>query len=113
MKPNQNPDACLVMVTCDKAEEAETIARAIVTEKLAACVNLVGQGHPVRSFYIWEEQLQEECEILLLIKTRFPLLEQLENRIRELHSYNVFELIALPIQSGSEKYLNWLGEQTR
>lgn len=113
MKDAKNIDACVVMVTCGQREEAETIARSIVTEKLAACVNLVGGNIPIRSFYEWEGKLQEENEILLIIKTRFPLLNQLENRIRELHSYSVFEFIALPIQAGGENYLTWITGQTR
>lgn len=113
MRETQNPDACVVMVTCGQLEEAQTIARSIVTENLAACVNLIGKNAPVRSFYQWEGKLQEEDEILLIIKTRFLLLDKLEKRIGELHSYSVFELVALPIQAGSEKYLNWIAGQTR
>lgn len=113
MRNSQNPDACVVMVTCGQPEEAQMIARSIVTENLAACVNLIGLNAPVRSFYQWEGKLQEENEILLIIKTRFPLLDKLEKRIGALHSYSVFEMVALPIQAGSEKYLNWIAEQAR
>lgn len=112
MTLTQNTDACVVLVTCSQLTEAETIARCIVTEKLAACVNLIGKNSPVRSFYVWEGTLQEEDELLLVIKTRFALLDELEARLKTLHSYSVFELIALPVQTGTENYLRWLAGQT-
>lgn len=112
MPLTEKPDACLVLVTCGNLGEAETIARSIVTEKLAACVNLIGGKSPVRSFYVWEEKLQEEDEVLLIVKTRPLLLERLEDRVRELHSYEVFEFLTLSIQTGSSNYVNWLMAET-
>jgi periplasmic divalent cation tolerance protein len=113
MTLTENPDACIVLVTCGSVEEAETIARSIVTEKWAACVNLIGAHAPVKSFYQWEGKLETASEILLLIKTRLPLLEPLRNQIRKLHTYQVFEFIVLGIQAGSQDYLSWLTEETR
>ncbi|WP_373532580.1 divalent-cation tolerance protein CutA [Vampirovibrio sp.] len=112
MTLTENPDACIVLVTCGHLAEAEMIARSIVTEKLAACVNLIGEDSPIRSFYQWNGKLEESLEILLLIKTRLPLLEALQNRIRELHAYEVFEFMVLGIQAGSPDYLAWLTEGT-
>ena len=100
---------CVVLVTCGSRENAEAIAEKIVVERLAACVNLFGdEGNPIRSFYVWEGALQREQEYLLMIKTRVSRLSGLERRIRELHSYEMPEFIALPVMSGSEQYLEWV-----
>ena len=101
-------EACVVLVTCSTQNEAETIAAKIVTERLAACVNVLGGSNSIKSFYIWEEKLQKETEIMLFIKTTPPLLPRLETRIRELHSYTVPEFIALPIVFGGQSYLEWI-----
>ena len=101
-------DACVVLVTCGSAEEAETIAKTVVQEHLAACVNLVSPGSPVRSFYIWEGVLQNDVETLLILKTRTGRLIELEQRIESLHSYTVPEFIVLPVISGSQAYLDWV-----
>lgn len=103
----------MVIVSCGTPEEAETIAKIIVTERLAACVNLLGSGNPIKSFYIWENQLQQDSEFLLLIKTRSELVSELQHRILELHSYTTPELIALPITQGSKAYLDWVLDNTR
>ncbi len=100
-----NPEAMLVIVTCGSEEEAARIARALVDERLAACVNLLS---PVRSIYRWEEKILDEKEWLLLIKTQKSRLRDLESSVRSLHSYSVPEIIALPIVSGSSPYLEWL-----
>jgi len=105
---DQNNAACVVLVTCNQVKEAEAIAEAIVTERLAACVNIIGAQSPVQSFYIWEGKLQKDSEILLIIKTATVQLSALETRIRALHSYTTPEFIALPIQGGSADYLSWL-----
>lgn len=105
---NMESDACLVMVTCPNRAEAEQISKTIVTERLAACVNVVGDKSGIRSFYIWENQLQQESEILLLIKTQASQLPQLEKRIQELHSYTVPEFVVLPFIFGGQSYLQWI-----
>lgn len=96
----------VVLVTVGSDEEAECLAEAVVSERLAACVNIVG---PVRSIYTWQGKLQRDEERLLLIKTRATLFERLERRVRELHSYETPEVVALPIVAGSAGYLEWLG----
>jgi periplasmic divalent cation tolerance protein len=101
-------DACLVLVTCGSKEEADRIGKAVVTEGLAACVNMVGSEHPIRSFYIWEEKLQDEKEYLLLMKTFTSKLSALEARIQELHSYTVPEFIVLPVLYGAQNYIQWM-----
>ncbi len=97
----------VVLVTASSRTEAEAIAKTLIQEKLAACVSML----PVYSIYTWQNQVQQEEEWQLLIKsdlTRFP---SLEARIREIHSYEVPEIIALPIVQGSHPYLQWISEQ--
>jgi len=100
-------NARVVYVTVGQTEEAETIASVVVGENLCACVNMVPN---VRSFYRWDGKVQDDVEHLLIIKTLECHLEALYQRIRELHSYEVPEFIALPIEQGSADYLNWLHE---
>ena len=92
----------LVLSTCANLEEAKKIANTLVKERLAACVNIMPQ---IFSIYEWEG-LQEDSEVLLLIKTRS--LELVEERIKELHSYEVPEIIAIKIKDGSQEYLEWM-----
>ena len=98
-----------VLVTAGSEEEGARIARALVEERLAACVNIVPR---IRSIYRWRGAVEDEAETLLVIKTSAASLEKLEARVRELHSYEVPEIIALPLDSGSAPYLDWLGENT-
>jgi periplasmic divalent cation tolerance protein len=103
-------DAIVVLITTASPEEGERIATALVSDQLAACVNLLG---PIRSIYRWDGQVQNEQEWLLVAKTRAALFEQLDRRVRSLHSYQTPEVIALPIVTGSRIYLDWLyGETT-
>lgn len=97
----------MVFVTAGSPEEGERLARALVEERLAACVNRIT---PVRSIYRWEGKVEQSEEELLVIKTRRGLFERVKKRVQELHSYSVPEIVALPIVEGSEGYLRWLGE---
>lgn len=98
-----------MLVTAPGAEDASRIARVLVDEGLCACANVVG---PVRSIYRWQGAIHDDAEVLLLIKTRGELFDRLAARVRELHSYDVPEVIALPIAAGSEPYLRWIDEST-
>ncbi|MRJ02114.1 MAG: divalent-cation tolerance protein CutA [Epsilonproteobacteria bacterium] len=100
----------LVITTVPTIQEGRDLARKIVEERLAACVTLLPQGE---SFYIWEGELQEDREYLLLIKTAGHLLPALEKRVQELHSYDLPEFISLAIDEGSDGYLEWIGEMVR
>ena len=100
----------VVFVTCGSEEEALKIARSLVEEGLAACVNLVS---PVRSIYRWEGKIWDEKEWLLVIKTQKARFEDLEKKVKALHSYSVPEVIGVPIVEGSSAYLNWLEEMTK
>ncbi len=95
----------LIYCTCPDQAMAERIAEALVADRLAACVNIVPG---ITSIYRWQGEIQHDSELLLLIKTRGERYPALEARIRELHSYEVPEIIAVPIQRGSESYLAWL-----
>jgi periplasmic divalent cation tolerance protein len=97
----------LVLTTASSQEEARRIANAVVERRLAACVNIIPQ---IDSIYRWKEKVEEAQEYLLLIKTTAPAVERLRDAIQELHSYEVPECIVFPIESGSEKYLNWIDE---
>ena len=102
-------ESLVVFVTCGSEEEALKIAHALVEERLAACVNLMS---PIRSIYRWEGKISDEREWLLIIKTQTARFDDLEKRVKALHSYSLPEIIALPIIEGSLSYLNWLKEMT-
>jgi periplasmic divalent cation tolerance protein len=99
----------LILVTTGSEEEAVSISRALVSERLAACVNIVG---PVRSIYRWRDGVREDREYLLIIKTRATLYMKLETRVRELHSYEVPEVLSLNADRGSPPYIRWLLDST-
>ena len=101
-------DKIVVLSTCGSAEEAAKIARALVEKKLAACVNVMPA---VRSFYRWKDVIEDESESLLVIKSSRALFNQLRVEIEKLHSYEVPEVIAVPIVDGSEGYLEWLDRE--
>ena len=103
-------DCIVVLVTVGSREEGERIATAVVGEQLAACVNVVG---PIESIYRWDGQVQRDQELLLMIKTRAALFDVLAARVSALHSYQTPEVIAVPIRSGSQAYLDWLRGATR
>jgi periplasmic divalent cation tolerance protein len=95
------------VVLCTTAPgESEKIARVLVMEKLAACVNV----SQVRSYFVWEGKLSEDNEELMIIKTEKGRVDHLFKRIKELHSYEVPEIIVLPIVKGDEDYLRWIAK---
>lgn len=96
----------IVLVTCGKLAAARGIAREVVRERLAACVNIVLS--PIESVYTWKGKLEMAREYLLLIKTTARCLPELEKQVKRLHSYAVPEFIALPIVAGSKEYLSWV-----
>ncbi len=98
-------DAVVVLVTAPSAEKAAQMARTVVEERLAACVNVVPG---LRSIYRWEGQVQDEPEVLMVVKTRAEAFERLRARIASLHPYSCPEVIALPVVAGHGPYLEWL-----
>jgi periplasmic divalent cation tolerance protein len=103
-------DVTLVLTTVGDAAEAERIARALVDERLAACVTALG---PARSVYRWEGAVASADEIPLLIKTTADRWPALRTRLRELHPYEVPEMLALPVADGWPAYLDWVRTQAR
>lgn len=99
----------VVFITAGSQEEAQRIARSLVEERLAACVNILPG---IRSVYRWKGEIHEDAEVLLTAKTAESMLEPLIQRVKQLHSYEVPEIIALAVVAGSEDYLSWIDEQT-
>jgi len=100
----------VTFVTCKNARQAERIARALVTERLAACVNIVPK---VTSIYRWKGEVCRDTEAMLVIKSRAAKAKAIERRVKELHSYELPEVIHVAIAGGSREYLRWVGEGTR
>jgi periplasmic divalent cation tolerance protein len=102
-------DYIVVFVTAPE-DEAFNLAKILVEERLVACVNIVPG---LRSIYWWRGKVEDEPEVLCVMKTRSNLFESLRDRVRELHSYEVEEIIALPILAGNLPYLDWIKENTQ
>ncbi len=101
-------DYIVVFVTAASEKEAKTLSAELIKNKVAACVNRV----PVNSLFTWQAKLEQAQEILLIIKSRRKLFKKLEKLIKQHHSYEVPEIIALPIIAGSKNYLDWIKETT-
>ena len=97
----------VVLITADDAGEGQRIARALVEQKKAACVNIVPG---VESIFRWEGKPDEARESLLVVKTKASMLPDVTRLVKELHSNEVPEIISLPITGGNEDYLEWIGE---
>ncbi len=98
----------VVLVTCNSVQEGRKIGRTLVEERLAACVNILQT--PIESIYRWKGSVDTAKEYLLIIKTSRSRLKALEAAVKRLHSYDVPEIIALPIEKGSRDYLAWLSK---
>jgi periplasmic divalent cation tolerance protein len=104
-------DKILVLVTCGSRKEARKIARALVGKRLAACVSEIGV--PVASTYRWRGKVESANEFLLLIKTSKRRFAAVRDAVRQLHSYDLPEIIALPIVAGSRAYLDWIAASVK
>jgi periplasmic divalent cation tolerance protein len=100
----------VVLITTASEEEAQNIGRILVEDGLVACANIIPA---VRSIFRWEGQVTEEQEVLLVLKSVSEAFDSLEATVKVHHSYSVPEIIALPIQTGSEPYMEWVRETTR
>jgi periplasmic divalent cation tolerance protein len=103
-------DVRVVLVTCPDDDGALALARALVEERLVACVNVVER---VRSIYRWNGEVCDDREALMIIKTRDGVVRDVVERVIELHPYDVPEVIALPVVAGAEPYLSWVCESTQ
>jgi periplasmic divalent cation tolerance protein len=106
---SQPEEVRVVLVTAPDAETGSRLARALVEERLAACVNLVPG---VRSIYRWEGRIQEDAEVLLIVKTRADRCDALGARVRALHPYALPEVLALAAAGGSAEYLAWVAAES-
>jgi periplasmic divalent cation tolerance protein len=100
----------VVFSTFPSPDKAAEVARTLVSEQLAACVNLVG---PVRSIYRWQGELSDDSETLAVIKTTRERFDAMRTRLVELHPYDVAEVIALPVEAGHAPYLAWVETETK
>ena len=105
-----NTKFIILYCTVPDQQTAEMISKNLVEEKLAACCNIVPG---LKSVYRWEQKIQTDDELLLIIKTRSTLYAEVETQIKDLHPYTVPEIIALPLINGSVEYLNWMDENVR
>ncbi|MFB3764077.1 MAG: divalent-cation tolerance protein CutA [Methanotrichaceae archaeon] len=95
----------IIMLCTAPPGDADKIARALIEEKLAACVNVT----QVRSYFVWNGRLSDEREELMIIKTEQRMSDKIKARIKELHTYELPEIIAIPIVGGDERYFEWIG----
>ena len=103
-------DKVVIMVTASSRRECRKIARRLIEEKLAACVNI---SQPIQSIYHWEGKTQQSKEFLMFIKTNRDLFPQIKAEIDLIHSYHTPEIICLPIIDGSPNYLQWVSDSVR
>ena len=98
----------MLLTTAPSREEAAKIAKMLIDEKLAACVQLL----PIESFYVWQGKTQNEAGVLLLVKTRTALFDSAIARIKSVHSYSVPEIVGTGFLAGFKGYFNWIDETT-
>lgn len=103
-------DYAFILTTVSSEEEGHMIANELVKNKLAACVNIIPKVHSV---FEWENDIQNETEVLLMIKTTKAREKDIYQTVQSLHSYDIPELITLPIDNGSDTYLHWLENSVR
>ena len=101
-------DKVVVLSTCESKEEADRLARHLVEQRLAACVNIIPGA---RSIYHWKGKVEDTAEFVLIIKSRRDRFVALRAELQKIHSYEVPEIIALPVVDGSEGYLGWLDRE--
>ena len=107
--PRSTAEHVVILVACADEAQAARVARAVVEARVAACA----QALPIRSVYRWEGAVVEDHEALLLIKTRAERFEAVAAVVRDLHDYDVPEIVALPVVAGSRDYLDWVDAETR
>jgi len=101
-------DKIVVLTTCESEDEAERIARSLIDKRVAACVNILPKA---RSIYRWKGAVEDAQEFVLLIKTRRDIFEALRAELSRIHSYEIPEIIVLPVVDGSEGYLSWIDRE--
>jgi len=104
------PEYLVIFCTVPNEEVAQTISESLVSENLAACVNIIKH---VRSIYLWKSEICDEGELLLIIKSTVEAFASLESKIQKLHPYEVPEILAIPVFRGNESYLAWIDENMK
>jgi len=102
--------ACIILIACQSRKEADIIAASLLKKRLAACANII---LGVNSNFWWDGKIDKAREVLLMLKTRRGNFKRIEKEVRRLHSYEVPEIIAIPIIAGSKDYLGWIEKETR
>jgi periplasmic divalent cation tolerance protein len=100
---------CVILSTAGSQEEADRLAELLVTRRLAACVQMI----PITSRYLWKGEMNKDAEVLLLVKTASHLYPEVEAAIVQNHSYEVPEILQLPVAQGLERYLGWISDNTK
>lgn len=106
----ENRENVVIFITAGTDEEAHRIANMLLNQRKAACVNILPK---IRSLFWWQDKLDSAQESLLMVKTRVSLLNEIVRLVKEIHSYDVPEVIALPIIGGNPDYLEWIGKEVR
>lgn len=101
---------CVVLITSPQGAEAESLSRLLLQKKLCACVNVAGG---IKSFFWWQGKIDQADEALLIVKTEQRLLHRLISEVRQAHSYEVCEVLALPVIAGNKPYLDWVSSSLR
>lgn len=102
-------DFIVIYCTVPNKKEGRDIAKALIEKNLAACINIIDK---IDSIFSWDGEMMEEKEAMMIIKTRKELFGKISHRIQEMHSYNVPEVIAMPIVGADETYLKWIAHET-
>ena len=103
-------DLNLVYMTAGSLEEARKIGKELVSQRLAACVNIIDH---MNSFYWWEGELQDDQEVIIIAKTREELVPELTEKVKSLHSYECPCVVSIPILGGNPDFLKWIGDETK
>lgn len=109
MKKKNNNEHIIILITVADQEEARLISRVLLKQRKAACMNIIPG---VSSLFWWQEKIDSAEESLLIMKTRSELLDEVIQLVKEIHSYDVPEIIALPIIDGNKDYLEWIDNET-
>ena len=100
---------CLVYITIDKLETAETLVKTLIDERIIACANII---EPVRSIYRWQGEICVEKELIIISKCQKSVYQALEQRVKELHPYDCPCIVSLPVEAGLPDYFKWLTSET-
>ena len=107
---NHTPRFCIIFVTCQSRKEADSIASSLLNKRLIACANIISG---VDSKFWWNGKIDTANEFLVILKARRGSFKKIEKEVKRLHSYEVPEIIAIPIVAGSREYLGWIGDSIR